>query len=280
MRHTRFGREQIFAVAVLSLWMTAAAAVDGVIEINQARVLAGGITPADNPGFPVTIGTSGSYRLTGELEVPDASTTAIQVTTSDVTIDLNGFGIFGPTVCTQQSDSSVSCAPTGNGDGISASSSDGSGTENVTVRGGTIRGMGRFGVSLSGNQSRIEHMRALSNGLSGLGVNSVTLSRGGAVLFSAGINNGIDGIFVGSDGLARGNVAVGNGRNGIRANSRSAVLDNTLTRNANTGLNVSSGSGYANNVISDNNGGNANPQVSGTGVEIGGNVCGTTTICP
>jgi hypothetical protein len=56
----RCASEQFFAVTVLSLWMTAVAAVDGVIEINQARVLAGGITPADTPGFPVTIGTSGS----------------------------------------------------------------------------------------------------------------------------------------------------------------------------------------------------------------------------
>jgi len=280
MQRTRITLERLLAVTVLTLWMAAAAAVDGVIEINQARAFVGGVTPTDTPGFPVTIGESGSYRLTGDLKVQDANTTAIVVSASDVTIDFNGFGILGVTVCTQRSDSTVICIPTGSGDGVRALSTDASSMENVTVRGGTVRGMGRFGVTLSGNQSRIEYMRALSNGLSGLGVNTVTLSRGGAVLFSTGINNGTDAIFVGSDGLARGNVAVGNGRNGIRANERSAVLDNTMTRNANTGLNVSSGSGYANNVISNNNGGNANPQVSGTGVQMGGNVCGTNTVCP
>ena len=42
-------------------------AVDGVIEINQARALAGGVLGdaiRDPPGFPVTIDRSGSYRLT------------------------------------------------------------------------------------------------------------------------------------------------------------------------------------------------------------------------
>ena len=41
-------------------------AVEGVIDINQARALAGGVTPGDTPGFPVTVSQSGSYRLTGE----------------------------------------------------------------------------------------------------------------------------------------------------------------------------------------------------------------------
>jgi hypothetical protein len=45
------------------------AAVDGVIEINQSRALAGGVTPGDAPGFPVTISARGSYRLTGNLDL-------------------------------------------------------------------------------------------------------------------------------------------------------------------------------------------------------------------
>jgi hypothetical protein len=269
-----------FTLVALTFVAEGALAVDGVIEINQTRAQAGGVTPTDTPGFPVTIGVQGSYRLTGDLQVPDANTTAIDVRSSDVTIDLNGFGIYGPTVCTQQSDSSVTCTPTGVGDGVRALGSGPGSFENVTVKNGTIRGVGRFGTVMGGNQGRVEYVRAQSNGTSGLTVNSLTLTRGGSVIFSTSINNGTDGIFVGSDGLARGNVAVGNGRNGIRANSRSVVLDNTMTQNATTGLNVSTGSGYGNNVISENNGGNANPQVSGTGVEIGGNVCGFNTVCP
>src|SRR5947208_13936545 len=85
-------------------------AVDGVVLINQSAALAGNVTPGDTPGFPVTISVSGSYRLSGNLTVPDANTTAIQITADDVTIDLNGFAIAGPTVC---GGSPTTCSTTG-----------------------------------------------------------------------------------------------------------------------------------------------------------------------
>jgi hypothetical protein len=69
-------------------------ATDGVIEISQARALAGNVTPGDTPGFPVTISQSGSYRLTSNLFASSAAD-AIGVGTSFVTIDLNGFEIKG-----------------------------------------------------------------------------------------------------------------------------------------------------------------------------------------
>src|SRR5947207_5818225 len=93
-------------------------AVDGVILIDQNRALAGGVTPGDAPGFPVTISVAGSYRLSGNLTVPDANTTAISITAKNVTIDLNGFSIIGPTVCTGIP--VTSCSPTGSGVGITS----------------------------------------------------------------------------------------------------------------------------------------------------------------
>ena len=54
-----------------------ALAVDGVIEINQARALAGGVTSGDTPGFPVIIDTAGSYTLTSDLTT---SGTVIDIT--------------------------------------------------------------------------------------------------------------------------------------------------------------------------------------------------------
>ena len=74
-------------------------AVDGVIEINQARAIAGGVTPGDTPGFPVTISAAGSYRLTGNLTVPALNTTAISITANYVTLDLGGFLVSGPNTC-------------------------------------------------------------------------------------------------------------------------------------------------------------------------------------
>src|SRR5438552_8329198 len=108
-------------------------AVDGVVLINQSTALAGNVTPGDAPGFPVTISVSGSYKLSGNLTVPDADTTAIRITAEDVTVDLNGFSIIGPTVCL--------------GFPVTSSSRIGFGADiasdrsNTTVLNGTIRGM-------------------------------------------------------------------------------------------------------------------------------------------
>ena len=42
-------------VILLVLWLARAAlAVDGVIEIDQDKALAGSVTSSDTPGFPVT----------------------------------------------------------------------------------------------------------------------------------------------------------------------------------------------------------------------------------
>ncbi len=52
-----------FAAAAKLAFTASAGAVDGTIEINQAKVLANG-------GFPYTISASGGYRLTGDLTFP------------------------------------------------------------------------------------------------------------------------------------------------------------------------------------------------------------------
>ena len=65
------------------------------VLIDQAAVEAGGITPGDDPGFPATISVAGSYRLTSNLVVP-AGVNGIEITGENVTIDLNGFTIAGP----------------------------------------------------------------------------------------------------------------------------------------------------------------------------------------
>jgi hypothetical protein len=87
-------------------------AVDGTIEINQTAALRGGITTSDAAGFPVTIDAPGSYRLTGNLTVPNQNTDAIVVDADDVTIDLGGFTIRGAAACSG-STGSVSCSGSG-----------------------------------------------------------------------------------------------------------------------------------------------------------------------
>src|SRR5436309_3680687 len=122
-------------------------AVDGVVLIDQNRALAGNVTPGDAAGFPVTISVSGSYRLSGNLTVPDANTTAILITAEDVAIDLNGFSILGSTVC---SGFPTSCSPTGSGHGIT-----GGAVKNISAFNGDIRGMGAGGIFIGGTGHRI-----------------------------------------------------------------------------------------------------------------------------
>ena len=86
---------------------------DGVLEINQACATATGCVAGDAPGFPVTLG-SGSFRLTGNLSVSDPDKNGIELLTAGATLDLNGFEVVGPVICTGTG-STVSCSPgTGN----------------------------------------------------------------------------------------------------------------------------------------------------------------------
>ena len=78
----------IFTVLMFS---TSVFAVDGVVLINQASVMAAG-------GFPYVITQSGSYRLSGNLTVP-SGVDGIDINADNVTLDLNGFSIVGPVTC-------------------------------------------------------------------------------------------------------------------------------------------------------------------------------------
>lgn len=135
-------------VLILASLALAATAQAQVININQAKALAGGVTPGDAPGFPVTISQPGSYRLMGNLTVPDGNTTAIVVTHPRVTLDLNGFAIQGPVV-SSGAGSALTCT------GRSANWYSGAGVVvqlpahtagAVAVSNGTIAGLGGIGA--------------------------------------------------------------------------------------------------------------------------------------
>ena len=253
--------------ALLTLMVLTAAAplyaVDGVIEINQAKVEAGG-------GFPFVINQPGSYRLTGNLTV-DQNTSAIQITADNVTVDLNGFAIIGPTVC---SGTPVTCIPditpgqTGGG-GVVANPAN----TNITVLNGTVRGMGALGVGVGGH-SRVEGVHAISNRSGGIGTSFSSVVTG-----NVANSNGGAGIGVNSGCTVTSNTVNNNGGVGISAVAGSTVIGNTARGNVAVGLNfigIGGASGYATNVLGANNGGGA--QVSG-GVQMGPNICGAA-LCP
>jgi hypothetical protein len=90
----RGARTFVAVLALIALSAGPATALDGEVLINQAKALSGGVTPNDDPGFPVTLSRRGKYKLIGNLNVP-AGKDGIRVTAAYVTIDLNGFRIFG-----------------------------------------------------------------------------------------------------------------------------------------------------------------------------------------
>lgn len=232
-------RRIFFAFAAAGAALLAARpalAVDGVIEINQARALAGGITVNDFAGYPIRINAPGSYRLTGNLTT-DGNNSGIEIWSDDVTLDLNGF--------------TLTCAGGLNVDGIAIP-----GFRNVEIRNGTVRGCTRNGIFTNINTHfiRVIGVTAIGNAVTGIDLQ--------------GQGNIIDGC-----------TALNNPGGGMRAFEGSLVTDSIARGNAGPGLTLVGGSGYRSCVFTANNGGDAQPQVSG-GFQLGTNVCGTDTICP
>jgi hypothetical protein len=213
---------------------------DGVITIDQAKAEAGGVTPGDAPGFPVTLSQGGSYRLSGNLVVGNAGTTAIDVTADNVTLDLNGFAILGATSCSGEP---TSCYPIGSGDGVRFAA--GNRKAGLTVRNGTIRGMGGNGIygHASSQGYTIERVKVIGNGGWGIAL-------AGAVITD--------------------NVVMRNGQHGI-GGSTLQVRGNTVLHNGVAGLFLVR-SGYGHNTLHGNNGGAVQLSVTES-YPTAGNVC-------
>src|SRR5262249_18368215 len=157
-------RTSLSALAVIAIGSSAVNAA--VVSIDQRIAQAGKVTAGDAPGFPVTISEPGSYHLTSNLVVSNAGTTAIEITASDVTIDLNGFSIVGPNKCTG---TPVVCSIQGGGGiGVKAVADAGPSPENVRVTNGTVRGMGGHGIRMMGNGTVVDRVHAVSNGGPGI----------------------------------------------------------------------------------------------------------------
>jgi parallel beta-helix repeat protein len=263
MRREKLAAVFIAAAMLLGLAATAGA-VDGTIEINQAKVLAGG-------GFPYKIITSGSYRLTGNLTV-SGITDGIDVTANNVTIDLNGFTITGPG------------GPSTNPVGINESG----GFSGGTVENGSITGFGGVGVFVG--SGIVRNVRSDGNGvgiqgaansvIEGCTANLSSLSGAPGILCSSACvisgNTANGGLFDGIDCpgggcVISGNTANNNAASGISCGGSGCLISgNTLFLNA-TGISAKDATtGYRGNVlknsVSDHNG----------GTSLGNNLCSGT----
>lgn len=293
------------AIVFFSLFATSAWGVDGVIEINQARALAGGVTTGDAAAFPVSINESGSYRLTGSLTPTGADTNVIEINASAVVLDLNGFSILGGTTCTATlfPPNVTTCTAAGSAViGITGTT-----LGSVEIKNGSITGM--KGALIDLDTATNVQLRDLVGGFSAdstacirVGVATeiintrigfcqgavieadsfakITDSRAGAsngVGFIAGIGsvvrggqaslNATDGLTCVSGCVLEGNAVTANGSDGIEA-STSALTGNAASLNTGYGLNLTGGT-YGGNALE----GNTTGAVTGTGVSQGTNVC-------
>jgi hypothetical protein len=253
----------------------------GVVEINQSRALAGGVTPGDAAGFPVTISLPGSYRLTSLLDVRGAAepenTTAIDVAASDVTIDLAGFRINGPVGCSNWP-APVVCGPAGSGVGIRVSSAS---FRNLTVRNGVIHGMGNAGIRCQ-RGCVVENVHSRKNAGAGISQTNgpgairdcIVHRNGGEGIRWMGVitgnfstDNGGVGIFSQPGSTLIGNTSARNAGNGVRC-ATCLMIDNSINANQGFGVDLSTGA-YGRNQLLDN----ALGATSGSGVQVDVNVC-------
>lgn len=83
----------------------AATGAHAQIAINASAAAAGGVTPGDAPGYPVTLSQAGAYKLTGNLSLTsaDPDSVIVHITAANVDLDLNGFTIGSYNVCANTS---------------------------------------------------------------------------------------------------------------------------------------------------------------------------------
>ena len=193
---------------VLAFATVADAQIDGIVLINQAAAEAGGVTPGDAPGFPVTISLPGSYRLAGNLSISDPNLTAIQIITDNVSLDLNGHTIRGPADSCLERLRPIWCSQDTSGVGVLAGS-DQELQAGVSVFNGIIRSMGRYGVRL-GQWARVDRLMVTGNRYTG-----VFVATGSLVSNSQILKNGEHGIVCDAGCVLLGNTVFDNKAIGI-----------------------------------------------------------------
>jgi hypothetical protein len=211
---------------ILSGFATNAFAVDGVVLIDQTRALAGNVSPGDSPGFPVTIGQPGSYRLSSNLNVP-ADAAGIVLFASGVTIDLNGFQIKG----------------SGAGTGINALAA----RQGIVVRNGSVTNFEK-GIDLKGLGSGVHDVTAFGNTAVG-----IDLGNGATVTGNRIFSNGI-GLVVVNGAVVTGNTFLSNSGFGLHAAAGATIRGNSFSLNRGGGAEVACPSAIVANAFFSNAG--------------------------
>ena len=202
--------------------------------IDQAKALAGNVTPGDGRGFPVTISQPGSYVLTSNLIVP-AGSAGVHITAPNVTLDLNGFSIEGPVSCTQSpSTLHVSCSQPVDVSYTVIGIRTEPQASYVTLRNGNVRGFAAYGLWLQSAHYAVSDMTFGSNASRGAVITANGSGFAGRVTRSTFTTNGGAGATV-YGGLVEHSVFSGNHSHGIDI-ERVAVLHSVASYNGQYGI--------------------------------------------
>jgi len=246
----RLPRASLAIVALLAASPAIALTNDhGVVVFTQADALAGGVTAGDTPGFPVTLGAGGSYRLGSNLVVTTA-VNGIEVRANEVTIDMGGFTLAGSGV---------------GRNGVTGFN------RSLTVRGGTVRGFTLDGIRSVGDLFEVDRIRSVSNGRNGVSTYDNTLDTPGrrhvTITNSAVSENLGDGIVCKGNCRVQDSDVSFNGGSGILTDSYTLVIDNFITSNAQYGI-LGGGAFRGNFIVS-----NGATPTSGTILPLDPNRC-------
>jgi hypothetical protein len=201
----------------------------GVITIDQAKAEAGGVTPGDAPGFPVTLSVPGSYRLASHLTLTDPNVSAIEIQADNVTLDLGGLSISTPVTCSGLG-SAFNCTVNGQqGYGVLQANKS-----FATVRNGQIRGF-RGGVQL-GTYATVEGLTVQHSWGFGIAASHHSTVTGNLVATS-GTGIALD------SGTVRENTVAYTRTAGVNANATALVLGNRIANIG--GFAIATGSGAA-----------------------------------
>jgi parallel beta-helix repeat protein len=242
---------------------------------------------------PYTISASGSYYLTKDMNMTSVGT-AIDISASNVTIDLCGYSLIGPN----------------NGIGIYCGISN----QNVEIRNGTIRNFnigiatpagcdnwriinikasnnGNIGIVVDGSNALFDHCTANNNG--GSGANKIGINATGSALITncTANYNGAIGIKTGAGSTVINCTAKSNGTDGINTQDNSRISGCVANSNAAVGINAGSNC-MLSDCIANSNANNGitivdNSKVSGCtannntakGINAGNNSTVTNSIC-
>jgi len=226
----------ILVVTSLACLAMPAVATEREIQIDQDKAVAGGVTPGDLPGFPITLTQPGRYVLTSNL-YPPSDTGGIEIKNHDITIDFNGFRLHGVQAATFGIHMPDTSHP----------------WNTATIMNGVIAGFKWEAIRSGGDFWTVENMRILVNG------GGVTLGKWARVIRNTIAFSDIN-VFC-FDGCLVEDNNISNGRIGVNIKSgtvvRNSIFNHALHGISGTSESLQGAVGFGENTLAGNNQGNA-----------------------